>query len=169
MNQDKKYLVEEVAGHLNKSDYVFLSNFERVTVHELAALRKELETEAAEFHVVKNNILRVALKSKNQPELDEYLKGHTAIITGGKNPSGVAKILFKFGKEKEKGAVKSGIMSGNRLSFSDIEVLSNLPPLPVLQAQLLSLFNTPAQQCARVLNGVPQGMLNVLQAKSELA
>jgi ribosomal protein L10 len=47
----------------------------------------------------------------------------------------------------------------------EIKALSELPSLEVLRAQVLALFNTPAQQCVRVLNAVPQGMVNVLQAK----
>ena len=34
MRTEKQYLVEEVGTHLEKSDYVFLTNFERITVEE---------------------------------------------------------------------------------------------------------------------------------------
>lgn len=151
MNEDKKYLLEEALDYIKKSDYLFLTNFERVTVHELAGLRQSLKAEDAEFHVVKNNILRIALKTSEQPELDDQLKGHTALVTGGKNPAAVAKVLIKFSEDKNKGKVKTGVVSQNRLSFQEIDILSKLPPLPGLRSQLLALFNTPAQNCARVL------------------
>ncbi len=41
------------------------------------------------------------------------------------------------------------------------------PSLDVLRAQLLGLLNTPAQRVLYVLNGVPTGLLNVLQAKAK--
>lgn len=151
MNEDKKYLVEEVLAHLNKSDYVFLTDFQKVTVAETAELRRALAVEKAEYHVVKNNILRVALKSIDRPGMDDHLQGHTAIIVGGESPSEVVKILVKFNKDKEKGVVKVGVMGGNMMSASDIVELSKLPSLPVLRSQLLSLFNEPARQCARVI------------------
>lgn len=151
MNEDKKYLLEEALDHIKKSDYLFLTNFERVTVHELSDLRQALKAEKAEFHVVKNSILRIALKVSEQPALEDQLKGHTALVTGGANPAGVAKVLMKFAEDKNKGQVKTGVIAHNRLSFQEISTLSKLPALPILRSQLLALFNTPAQNCARVL------------------
>ena len=43
MRPEKKYLVEEVNSHLEKSDYVYLTNYERITVDEIAELRAKLE------------------------------------------------------------------------------------------------------------------------------
>ena len=60
MRVEKKYLIEEVAGHLRKSDYVILTNFDRMTVADVAELRSRLTAHKAEFHVVKNSSLRVA-------------------------------------------------------------------------------------------------------------
>jgi len=42
MRPEKQYLVEEVNNHLNKSDYVYLTNYERITVEEIAELRAQL-------------------------------------------------------------------------------------------------------------------------------
>ena len=36
MRSEKKYLIEEVARHLKKSDYLLLTHFEKVTVAEIA-------------------------------------------------------------------------------------------------------------------------------------
>ena len=62
MRSEKKFLIAEVEGHLKKSDYVYLANYEKATVENLAALRKKLAAENAEIHVVKNSSLRVAAK-----------------------------------------------------------------------------------------------------------
>ena len=56
MRPEKQYLVEEVNNHLNKSDYVYLTNYERITVDEIAEFRAKLSEHEAEFHVVKNTI-----------------------------------------------------------------------------------------------------------------
>ena len=39
MRAEKEFLVEEVSSHLNKSDYVYLANYERIKVDEIAELR----------------------------------------------------------------------------------------------------------------------------------
>ena len=92
MRVEKQYLISEVETHLKKSDYVILANFSKVTVSVVAELRNRLAAEKAEFHVVKNSSLRVAAKALGLPDVEGSLTGPTAVVVGGKNPAGVAKI-----------------------------------------------------------------------------
>jgi len=169
MRAEKKYLIEEVAGHLKKSDYVILTNFDRMSVADVSELRRRLAAHKGEFHVVKNSSLRVAARALSLPSFDEALTGPTAIIVGGRNSSGVAKVLRDFIKEKQKGVVKAGALSQRLISPEDIERLAGLPSLEALQGQLLGLLNQPASLFVRVLNAVPQGVANVRQAKVRAA
>jgi len=170
MRPEKKYLVDEVSKHLGKSDYVFLADYRKVTVADAADLRATLGAQKAEYHVVKNSILNVAARERKLPAFENsWLTGQTAIIVGGRNPSEVAKILTKYFKDKEKLAVKGGVLGQSRLSAADVVALSTLPSVETLRAQLLGLLSSPATSLVRVLQGVPQSMLNVLQAKSQPA
>jgi large subunit ribosomal protein L10 len=166
MRAAKQYLVEEVENHLRKSDYVYLANFDRFTVADVGALRDKLAVEKAEFHVVKNSILRVAAKRLDFPDLESWLTGPTAIIVGGKNVSGVAKVIQTFAKDKEKVQVKVGVVSRKTYDPAQVKALSELPSIEVLRAHLLGLLTTPLRQFLFVLNGVPTGLLNVLQARA---
>jgi len=166
MRAEKKYLIEEVETHLKKSDYVILANFTGVTVADAAELRGRLAAEKAEYHVVKNSSLRVAAKSLGLPEFEEALVGPTAIIVGGKNSAGVAKILKQFFKDKQKVEVKAGVLSKKLISSKDVERLADMPSLDVLRSQLLGFLNQPAGMFVRIINAVPQGLVNVLQAKA---
>lgn len=165
MRPEKQYLVEEVNNHLNKSDYVYLTNYDRITVDETAELREQLAEHNAEFHVVKNSIFGVAAASKELPDLSEHLTGPTAIIVGGDNPSGVAKVIGEFFKKKEKVEMKAGILNEKALDKDQITALAKLPGLESLRAQLLGLLTQPGTSLVRVLNAVPQNVVNVLQAK----
>ena len=169
MRVEKKYLIEEVAGHLKKSDYVILANFDRMTVADVSELRQRLAAHKAEFHVVKNSSLRVAAEALKLPAFNTVLTGPTAIIVGGRNSPGVAKVVRDFIKEKQKVVVKAGVLGQKVLTPAEIEQLAGLPPLEALQAQLLGLLNQPASLFVRVLNAVPQGVANVLQAKVRAA
>ena len=40
MQPEKKFLVDEVGAYLDKSDYVFLADFQRVTVAETELIKK---------------------------------------------------------------------------------------------------------------------------------
>jgi large subunit ribosomal protein L10 len=165
MRVEKKYLIAEVEEHLKKSDYVIITNYTGITVDETAELRAQLDENNAEFHVVKNSSLKVAAETLGLPDLGESLSGPTAIIVGGDNSPGVAKVLTKFFKEKEKVEVKSAVLGGKLLSTDDVKALADLPSLDALRAQLLGLLSKPATMLVQVLNAPGQEFVNVLQAK----
>ena len=165
MRSEKQFLVEEVNIQLEKSDYVYLTNYSRITVEETEELRSKLAEVGAEFHVVKNSIFNVAAKARELPDMKDWLSGPTAIVVGGNDPSGVAKALGKFFKDKEKVELKGGALNNRLLNTDEIEQLAKLPGLDSLRAQLMGLLNTPAQKMVSVLNAVPASVVNVLQAK----
>ncbi len=151
MRAEKQFLVDEVAGHLAKSSYLLVANFTGVTVKDATDIRNQLRPLGAEYHVVKNSILSIAARQAKLPDLDGHLSGHTALVTGGDNPSGVAKVLVKFFKDFSKLEVKAGVLDARLLSAKDIEALSKLPSLEVIRAQLLALLSTPATSVVRIL------------------
>ena len=169
MRVEKKYLISEVEAHLKKSDYVILANFTGATVSDVAELRNRLAAENAEFHVVKNSSLRVAAEALGLPSVDGALTGPTAIIVGGQNSAGVAKIVTQYFKDKQKVEVKAAVLSKKLISSAEVEALASLPSLDVLRAQLLGLLNQPGTMTVRILNAVPNAVVNVLQAKVRAA
>jgi large subunit ribosomal protein L10 len=152
MRAEKQYLISEVDTHLKKSDYVILTNFTKVSVADTAELRKRLAVEKAEFHVVKNSSLRVAAKALGLPEFESSLAGPTAVVVGGKNSAGVAKILKKFFDEKQKLEIKVGVLDKKIVSAADLKQIAELPSFEALRSQFLGLLKSNAAAFVRVLD-----------------
>jgi large subunit ribosomal protein L10 len=152
MRPEKNYLIAEVETHLKKSEYVILANFTKVTVSDVADLRAKLTVEKAEFHVVKNSSLRVAAKALGLPEIETALSGPTAVIVGGKNPAGVAKVLKKFFEDKQKLEVKIGVLNKKLVSAADLAKMADLPSFEALRSQFLSLLVSNAGAFVCVLD-----------------
>jgi len=152
MRAEKQYLVAEVETHLKKSDYVILTNFAGITVSDVAELRASLAAENAEFHVVKNSSLRVAAQGLGLPDIDESLKGPTAIVVGGENSAGVAKVLKKFFESKQKLEIKLGVLEQKLVTAAELSAIADLPSFDALRAQFLSLLQANASAFVRVLD-----------------
>jgi large subunit ribosomal protein L10 len=152
MRAEKQYLISEVDTHLKKSDYVILANFTGLSVSDTADVRKKLAAENAEFHVVKNSSLRVAAKALGLPEFESALTGPTAVIVGGKNSAGVAKVLKKFFDEKQKLEIKVGVLEKKIISAADLKKIAELPSFDALRAQFLGLLTSNAAAFVRVLD-----------------
>ena len=116
MRPEKEYLIKEASDHLEKSTFFFLTDYKGINSEETSELRAKLAERGAEFHVVKNTSLRLAAKEKNLPDLGEFLSGHTAIVVGGDDASGVAKDLGKYFKSKDKVSVKAGVLGDRALN-----------------------------------------------------
>lgn len=168
MREEKKYLAQAVAAHLEKSTYVLLLDYKGETAQDIADIRASLRKHNAEFHVVKNSAFKVAAEQAERPDFTEFLKGQVAIIVGGESPSGAAKVIVEFrNKNEDRCVFRVGALGDRVLTGHEIEELSKLPSLDVLRAQLMILFNKPAENLVRVFNAVPQGVLNVLNAHSK--
>jgi large subunit ribosomal protein L10 len=166
MRPEKKFLVREVAEQLEKSEYVFLTDFTGITVDESDELRGELASRGAEFHIVKNSVLKIAATERNISISEEFLSGPTAIVTGG-DPSGAAKVLGSFKKSKSKLTVKAGALGDRQLTAKEVSSLADLPNLETLQAQLLSLLGTPATRLVTLFNTPARQFVTVLAAKAD--
>ena len=153
MRAEKQYLIAEVESHLKKSDYVILANYTKVTVADVADLRAKLRAEKAEFHVVKNSSLKVAAKALGLPDFEEgAFAGPTAILVGGENPAGVAKIIKQFFKEKQKLEIKMGVMEKKVVTADFLSQIADLPSLDALRSSFLSLLTSNAAAFVRVLD-----------------
>jgi large subunit ribosomal protein L10 len=152
MRAEKKYIVDEVRGHLEKSDYVFIADYQRITVADTAEIRKVLKDAGAEYHVVKNSIFQVASQERKLPDFSDILAGQCAIVVGGKNAPAVAKTLEKFFKDKEKLKVKAGYFEGKRLTLEEFSALAKLPSMEALRGQFLGMLKASAQQFVFILS-----------------
>jgi large subunit ribosomal protein L10 len=152
MRAEKKFLIDEVTTHLKKSDYVILTNFTKLTVADTAELRKRLAPESAEFHVVKNSSFRVAAKAFGLPEVDASLAGQTAVVVGGKNPAGVAKVLKKFVEDKQKLEVKVGVLDKKVFNAAELSKLADLPSFDALRSMFLGMLTMQGAAFVRILD-----------------
>lgn len=65
--------------------------------------------------------------------------------------------------------VKGGFMAGQALNPAQVKVLSELPPLPVMRAQLLGVLQAPAGKLVRTIAEPARSLASVFRAYSEKA
>ena len=168
MHPAKANIVEDIAGRLNSSPFLFVADYTGLKVPQFAELRNRLHAVGAEFHVVKNTFLRRALSDAGLPELSD-LRGQTAIVTGHQDVAAAAKVVKTFATEVKKPALRAGIVDRLVVSTDQINAIADLPSRDVLLATLLGVLQAPATQLVRVLNEPAASLARVLQAKVDQA
>ncbi len=164
MHPAKATIVEDIAGRLNSSPFLFVADYTGLKVTQFAELRNRLFAVGAEFHVVKNTFLRRALTDAGLPEIDG-LKGQSAIVTGEKDVASAAKVVKTFAAEFKKPILRAGIVDHLVVSSDQINAIADLPSREVLLATLLGVLQAPGTKLVRVLNEPAASLARVLQAK----
>jgi large subunit ribosomal protein L10 len=160
-------LVKEYSELLKKSEAVVITTYSGLQVKGIDQLRRKVREASGEFHVVKNTLAVIALKEAGLPVPEDLLAGSSAIGFAFSDVPGVAKAISDFAKDSEFVKVKGGVMGNSVLDAKQVSALANLPPLPVVRAQLLGLLNTPATRLAGTVAGGVRQIVNVVKAYSE--
>ncbi len=166
MNADKQIIVDDILETINGSPFVIVTEYGGITVDQFTELRKRLKEAGSRCQVAKNSFVKRAFRSVDAPEeIDDHLKGQTAIVTGDQDICAAAKVLKEFAKEFDKPELKSGLLDGKFLGPEDIKALADLPPREVLLAQLLGVLNAPGSKLVRTLNEPGSALARLLEAK----
>ena len=164
---EKERLVEELTRRLTSAEALLVADYRGMTNSQLAGLRIELINHGAKLTVVKNTLTRRAAESAGANALLALLDGPTAIafVEADGNPVGVAKALSDAARDTKILTLRGGILSGNPITGEEIQRLAKLPPLDVLQAQLVGVIVAPLTQLVAVLNAPLQNLVGLIDAR----
>lgn len=103
-------------------------DYKGINVADDTKLRKELREAGIEYAVIKNTMLRLALKDTGLEEMSSVLEGATALAISHDDPIAPARILNKYAEaSKGKFSLKSGYMDGSVLDEANLNAIAKLP------------------------------------------
>lgn len=152
------------------SSAVFL-DFKGMNVEAVTKLRDEFRKSGVEYRVVKNTLVRHAVKEHPWANtLAKSLTGMTGVAWSYEDPSAAAKVVKAFRKDNQKLQIKAGLIEGQILSGDAVETqLATMPGKDELRATLLATFQAPLQQFVQQLNAPLQNFAYLLKAKEDAA
>jgi large subunit ribosomal protein L10 len=154
----KKSYVEGVKEIIGASMGGVVFNYKGITVEEDTKLRKELREAGVHYEVIKNTMLKIAIKGTEIEGLSEFLSGSTAVaVAGNEDPLAAARILNKFCEaSKGKYEIKGGYLDGEVLDVAGVQKIANLPNREGLLSMLLSALQGNLSGLARVINALKE-------------
>ena len=169
----KSATIAELASRFDRMTSAVFVDFKGMTVADVTKLRDEFRKSGVEYKVVKNTLVKHALKdhawAKN---LDKSLVGMTGVAFSFEDPSAAAKVVKAFRKDPahEKLRVKAGLIDGQVIPGEAVETqLATMPGKNELRATLLMTLQAPAQQLLQQLNAPLQNFVYLLKAKEDAA
>jgi large subunit ribosomal protein L10 len=165
--QHKEEILAIYEDWLKRSMAVILVEYTGAKMKDINAIRAKIREAGGEFHVVKNTLARRAFEANGMNFPEGTLAKSTAVSFAFTDPAATAKALTDASKGMEFIKVKGGFMAGRTLNLTQVKALSELPPLPVVRAQLLGVLQAPAGKLVRTLAEPARSLAFVLRAYSE--
>ncbi len=165
----KEELLQIYADLINKSEGMIMVEYRGLSMKGMDPLRGKVRDAAGELHVVKNTLAQRALEAAGRSAPEELFAQTTAVGFAFSDVPAVAKALTTFAKDSEFVNIKGGLLGGKFLTPKEIEALAELPPLPVVRAQLLGLLQAPASRITGAIAGSVRQVVNVVKAYADKA
>ena len=154
---EKQAIVAALTEKLQNASAGVLVDYKGITVAEDTALRAELRKNNVEYAVVKNTLLRFAAKNCGLDELDGILNGTTSLAICNDDPVAPARVINDFAKKcNGHFEIKGGFMDGKVMPLNEVMALAEIPPLPILRAQVLGTMLAPISGLACVLKQIAE-------------
>jgi large subunit ribosomal protein L10 len=165
--QRKEDLVSQYSEWMTKSRALILTEYIGLTMKQLDDLRSKSRDVGGEFHIVKNTLGKVAFQNIGWELPEDFLEGSTAVGFAFQDAPALAKTMADFAKSSEFLKIKGGYLGNKPISADDIKALAELPPLPVMRAQLLGTIMAPASKLVRTLAEPARSLAAVIQAYAD--
>ena len=162
---EKAEVVEALRERLSRAKIMLLTSPRGLTVAEATELRRRMRSQAGEFKVAKNTLMRRAVGETEFSAITPLLEGQTALVLGYEDPVAITKAVVAYAKDSnEKVEILGGVLDGALLTADAVQDLAKLESMDQLRAKLIGLLQTPAQQLVRLLNEPGAALARVLAA-----
>jgi len=161
----KEKMVSEIRETMDNVMSIVVADYRGVDVPTVTAMRDEFRAAGCGYRVLKNTLVKIAVKGSDKEPLSGLLSGPSAIIWSTESPSAAAKIAVKWAKEEKNFQIKGGFFEGEALDEAGVEQLSKMPGKPELQAKLLMTFIAAPTNFVRTMVAGPTNFLYLLKAR----
>lgn len=163
----KEELVAQYSEWLNNSRAMIFAEYKGMSMKDFDTLRSKVREAGGEFHVVKNTLSHIAFKQAGFDLQENLFSESTAIGFAFSDAPAVAKTINEFAKSTPALTVKGGYLGKTALDSRAVTALADLPPLPVVRAQLLGTLLAPASKLVRMLAEPGRQIAAVIKAYAE--
>lgn len=161
----KEQILGEIKEAFANVQSVVLADYRGITVPVVTAMRDDFRKAGCHYRVLKNSLVKIAIRGSKMEPMTAHLAGPTAVIWSDESPQAPAKIALKWAREEPKFIIKGGYFDGAALDAKGVDALSKMPGKPELQASLLMTFLAAPQDFVRQIAAGPQNFVYLVDAR----
>jgi large subunit ribosomal protein L10 len=161
---EKKVVVKEIAEIASTAQSAVAAEYRGLTVQQLSSLRSNARELGVYVKVVKNNLVKIAIKDTSLECMDSSLKGPLIFAFSKDELGAAAKLVNDFKKDND--LLKPVAMAVNG-ELIDVEKLSQIAALPNRDqaiSMLMAVMKLPIEKFVRTLSAPNVKLVQTLSA-----
>jgi len=161
---EKKVVVQEIAEIASTAQSAVAAEYRGLTVQQLSSLRSNARELGVYVRVVKNNLVKIAIKDTSLECMDSSLKGPLIFAFSRDELGAAAKLVNDFKKDND--LLKPVAMAVNG-ELIDVEKLSQIAALPNRDqaiSMLMAVMKLPIEKFVRTLSAPNIKLVQTLSA-----
>ena len=161
---------EQVLGEITEAwknvASIVIADYRGITVPVVTAMRDDFRKANCHYRVIKNSLVKIAVKGSKMEPITQLMSGTTAVIwTTGESPQPPAEIALKWAKTEPKFKILGGYYEGSVLDVAGVSALATMPGKNEIRASMLmTLLAGPQAFAAQILAPV-QNFAYLLDAR----
>jgi len=160
---------EEMLGEIKESfanvASVVIADYRGITVPVVTAMRDDFRKAGCSYRVMKNSLVKIAVKGSKMEPMSALMVGTTAVIWSNEIPQTPAQIALKWAKDEPKFVIKGGYYEGQLLDPAGVDALARMPGKNEIRASMLMTFLAAPQSFVAQLVAGPQNFAYLLDAR----
>lgn len=168
LTRDKKAeILEKYRGLVKDAPALVFTNYRGISVKQINSLRAKMKDQGADYAVVKNTLLRIALEEVGRAAPESLLSGPNGVVFVGEDIAKTVTALKTWIKDSKIGEITGALLENSPLDAANAEKLADLPTKEQVLASILGTINAPAGSLVRIINAPLSSLVRVINAHVE--
>ena len=161
----KQQILGEIKEAFANVASVVVADYRGITVPVVTAMRDDFRKAGCHYRVLKNSLVKIAVKGSKMEPLSQLMVGTTAVIWSNDTPQTPAQLALKWAKDQPKFQIKGGYFEGTLLDVPGVDALARMPGKAEIRASMLMTFLAAPQSFVAQLAAAPQNFAYLLDAR----
>ena len=162
----KQQVLGEIKEAFENVASVVIADYRGIRVPVVTTMRDDFRKAGCHYRVLKNSLVKIAVKGSRMEPMSTLMVGTTAIIWSNEVPQTPAQLALKWAKDEPKFVIKGGYYEGQLLDPAGVDALARMPGKNEIRASMLmTLLAGPQAFVAQLVAG-PQNFAYLLDART---
>ena len=160
---------EQVLGEIKEAfanvASIVVADYRGIRVPVVTTMREDFRKAGCHYRVLKNSLVKIAVKGSKMEPLSQLMVGTTAVIWSHEVPQSPAQVALKWAKDEPKFVIRGGYYEGQLLDPAGVDALAKMPGKNEIRASMLMTFLAAPQSFVAQIIAGPQNFAYLLDAR----